>query len=82
MPIFSRKNVHSHENTFLSYNLFLIFLEKPLLASPYFVMKNVDYVKTTLYYGRKKLMGCLVFRFFTKNLLLQYPWFVKKTSVL
>ena len=54
MPIFSRKNVHSHENTLLSYNLFLIFLEKPLLASPYFVMKNVDYVKTTLYYGRKK----------------------------
>ena len=58
MPIFCQKNVQSHKNTLLSYNIFRISIKNSLLPCPYLVKKKVNSVKTTLYYGRKKSIGC------------------------
>ena len=65
---------------------------------PIFGQKNVNSVKTTLYYGPKKSIGCPFFPIFhekitaaifcqkkvhsLKNTLLLCPYFVKKTSIL
>ena len=55
----------------------IFFNEKPLLPCPYLV-KNVNSVKTTLYYGPKKSIGYPFFRFFTKKSLLLILYFIKK----
>ena len=42
-------------------------MKKPLLSCPYEIKKNVNSVKTTQYYGPKKLIGCPFFPIFTNN---------------
>ena len=67
MPIFCQKNGHSHENTLLSYHFFQNFHEKPSIVMPLFGQKNVSSVKTTIYYGRKKSIGCFFFCYFSRK---------------
>ena len=43
--------------------------------------KNVNFVKTTLFWAKKGI-GCPFFLFLTKKLLLLCQYFVKKTSIL
>ena len=55
----------------------------PLLSCPYHIWsKNVNSVKTDLYYGSKKLIGCPFFPILTEKSPLSFPYFVKKTSIL
>ena len=54
MPIFCQKNAHSSKNTVLTSHFFLMFHEKPPADVPIFNLKNVNSVKTILYYGPKK----------------------------
>ena len=63
MPIFCQK-IHSLKNTALSCHFFQIFHEKPPAVMPIFGQKNVNSVKTTLYYGPKKSIGCPFFSIF------------------
>ena len=60
-------NIHLLINTVLLCRFFKVFMKNPILPCPYYV-KNVNYVKTTLYLGSKKLIKCLVFLFLTKNI--------------
>jgi len=80
MPIFSKKTLNFQKQGALI-TFFKIFHEKPLLSCPYLV-KNVNFVKTTQYYGPKKLLGCPFFPIFTKKSMLSCPYFVKKPSIL
>ena len=52
------KNVFFFKNTALSYHFFFIFHEKPATVRPIFGQKHENSVKTTQYYGPKKLIGC------------------------
>ena len=65
--IFCQKNVHSLKKTLLSYNFFKFFMKNPQTCQTHIWFKNVNSVKTTLYYGPKKSKGCIFFRPFTKN---------------
>ena len=86
--------VHSLKNSVLSRHFFQFFHEKPCILMPIFGQKNVNPVKTTLYYGlekslsRKKSMLSCHAHILSKNLnslkntMLPFPYFVKKTSIL
>ena len=52
------KNLFFFKNTALSYHFFFIFHEKPTTVRPIFGQKHENSVKTTQYYGPKKLIGC------------------------
>ena len=45
-------------------HFFLVFYEKSPAVKPIFVKKNVGFVKITLYFGSKKLIGCPSFLIF------------------
>ena len=64
----------------LSCHLFQSFLKKALLYYPYLVKKNVNSVKTKLYYAPKKSIRCPFFQCLTKKSLLSCPYLVKKTK--
>ena len=66
MPIYCRKNVHPLKNTMLSYH-FVQILWKNQDVMPIFGQKCVDSVKTTLYYGLKKLIWYPFSDFLRKN---------------
>ena len=53
MPILVKKNVHCLKNTMLSCDFFL-FLMKNSCCRAHDWSKNVNFVKTTLYFGQKK----------------------------
>ena len=67
MPIFCQNNVHSLTNTVLSCIFFQIFHEKPPAVMHIFGQNNVNSVKTTLYYGPKKSIGCPFFSNFSRK---------------
>ena len=54
---FVKKNDYALKNTVLLCHFFQIFHEKPPAVMPIFGQKNVNSVKTTLYYGPKKSMA-------------------------
>ena len=97
MPLLCRKNVHSLKNTVLSFHFFEIFVKNSLLLC-HILSKKVNSVKTKRYYGPKKSIRCLFFRFSQtnhrshahilqkvdslKNTLLSWLYFVNKTSIL
>ena len=61
--MFCQKNVHSVKNT-LPCHFFLVFYEKSPAVKPIFGKKTVGFVKITLYFGSKKLIGCPSFLIF------------------
>ena len=83
MPIFCQKKVHSLKTRF-SHVIFQFFYEK----TPYFAFihkigqKNVNSVKTTLYYGPKELIGCFYFSSFHEKIIALMPIFCQKMSLL
>ena len=63
--------------TLCSYvNFFKIFIKNPLLSCPYLI-KNVNSIKTTLYYEPKSQYDAFFFRFLTEKSSLSCPYFVK-----
>ena len=77
MPIFCRKNVHSFRNNVLLCQFFQNFHQKPLLSCPYLI-KNVNSIKTTLYYEPKKSIGCPFFPISHGKIIALMPIFCKK----
>ena len=70
---FSKKKLRSH-------GIFSqIFNEKPSAANPIFDQKNVNSVKTTIYFGPKKSIGCLSFPIFHGNVTVLVPKLCRKT---
>ena len=64
--MFCQKNVHSVKNT-LPCHFFLVFYEKSPAVKPIFGKKTVGFVKITLYFGSKKLIGCPSFLIFSRK---------------
>ena len=85
MPTFCQKNVNSLKNTVLSCHFFQNFHEKPPVVMRILGKKDVNFDKTTKYYGPKKSIGCAIF---FKNVnsqnktLPSYAYFVQKTCLL
>ena len=67
MPIFCGKNVHSHENTWLSYIFFLVFLKKPPVGKPLFGHKERRLCQNYIIIWAKKVNGLSLFPIFTKK---------------
>ena len=75
MPIFCQQNVHSFKNTLLSCHIFQIFHLTPPHVILIFGQKNVNSVKTTLYYGPKKSIRCPFFPIFHEQITALMPLF-------
>ena len=76
--ILSKKNVHSLKNVVFSCHFFSNITWKTLASRSYLIKKNLNYVKTKVYYGPKNSIGSLFFKFLTKKSLLSCLYFVKK----
>ena len=72
---FSRKNYCSYVN------FFKIFIKNPLLSCPYLI-KNVNSIKTTLYYEPKKSIGCPFFPISHGKTIALMPIFCKKKRLI
>ena len=59
-------------------SFFQIFHKKPHPTMPIFGQKNVNFVKTTLYYGPKKSKGCPFFPIFHDKISTLMPIFCQK----
>ena len=79
--ILSQK-LSSLKNTLLPWYIFSNNSWKPNTVMPKSGQQERQFVKTTQSYGPRKLIGCFVFRLFTKKPFFSCPFFVKKTSIL
>ena len=62
-------------------NFFKIFIESPQLSCPYLI-KNINSIKTTLYYEQKKVNRMPFFPISHGKIIALMPIFCKKTSIL
>ena len=76
-PYQSKKRPFSQKQSALMCFFFKIFMKNSCCRAHDW-SKNVNSVKTTLYFGSKESIGCPFFLFLTKKLLLLCPYFVKK----
>ena len=77
-PYIVKQRPFSQKNIVISYHFFKFFMKNPLLSYPYLVKKNYS-VKTTLYYGPKKSIGCPYFPIFQEKIIAFMPIFCKKS---
>jgi len=59
-------------------NFFKIFIKNPFLSCPYLI-KKINYIKTTLYYEPKKSIGCPFFPISHGKIIALMPKFCKYT---
>ena len=79
MPIFCRKNVHSHENTWLSYIFFhLVVLEKPPVGKPLFGHKKRRLCQNYTIIWAKKVHGMPFFPIFYEKITAPIPMICQK----
>ena len=76
--ILSKNFILSNKNTLLSYDFFRIFHKKPPAVMPLFGQKKRKFVKTTLYYSRKKSIGCPLFPIYHEKITALMPMLFNK----
>ena len=67
MPIFCQKNVHSHENTLLSYHFFQKCHEKPSIVMPLFGQKKRQFCQNYTILWAKKVQRMLFSCYFSRK---------------